>query len=74
MPATSTKVNDVPSVEEVFGKYYDSEVFLALNRDQTKVIATGSTPQRAYANARRNGYKFPVIMKAPTSENSGYIL
>jgi len=74
MPATSVKDKDVPSVETLFGKYYDKEIFLALKRDRSEVVATGATPQKAYANARKRGYKFPIIMRAPSSENFGFIL
>ena len=74
MPETSVKDKDVPSVETIFGKYYDKEIFLALNRARSKVVATGSTPKKAYRNAIKNGYKFAIIVKAPKSEIKGLIL
>ena len=75
MPVTSTiKKVDIPNAEPIFGKYYDKEIFLALNRDRSKVIATGATPQKAYANALKKGFKFPIIMRAPSSENFGFTL
>ena len=74
MPATSVKDRHVPNVETLFEKYYDKEIFLALNRDRSKVVATGATPQKAYANALNKGFKFPIIMRAPSSKNFGFIL
>ena len=74
MSAISVKVKDVPSIETIFVDYYDREIFLALNRDRSKVIATGATPQKAHANSRKRGYKYPIIMRAPSSENYGFIL
>ena len=74
MPATYTKANDVPSVEEVFGKYYGKDLFLAVNKAHTKVIATGATPQKAYKNAEKKGYKYPIIILAPENETFALIL
>ena len=75
MPVTSTsKIVDSTNVDSIFVGYYDKEIFLALNRDRSKVIATGATPQKAHANARKKGYKYPIIMRAPSSENYGFIL
>ena len=75
MPATITRENvDIPSVDAIFGKYFDKEIYLALNRERTKVVATGSTPKTAFRNARRNGYRFAVIVKAPKKDIHGLLL
>lgn len=74
MPMTSVKSKDVPTFDDIFVGYYDKEIFLALNRDRSKVITTGGTPQKAHANARKKGYKYPIIMRAPSSGNFGFIL
>ncbi|MFH1589432.1 MAG: DUF5678 domain-containing protein [archaeon] len=59
--------------QEVFGEYIGKHLYLAMNKEQSKVLATGDTPLEAIENAKEAGYKKPIIMLAPQNTD-GYIL
>lgn len=59
---------------KIFGKYIGKHIYLALNKKQTDVIATGKTPLQAIERAHALGYKHPIIMLAPINDNWGYLL
>lgn len=50
-----------------------SNIWLALDPDSMKVIATGKEPKIAISKARKNGIKNPVITRAPKNYGA-YIL
>ncbi len=60
--------------QKVFGKYLGKLVYLALNKDQTEVIAVGKTPLQAIEKAHELHCLDPVIMLAPPKDVWGYIL
>ncbi len=71
---TSSEKLNVIDISEVYGEYIGKKIFLAINKTRTRVIATGKTPQSAYENAEREGYKYPIIMLAPPSESHAFLL
>lgn len=50
-----------------------SGMWVALNEDRTKALATGKTAKEALQASRKKGVRNPIITKIPT-ENFGYIL
>lgn len=72
---TTVKKNapKVIDFQKVFGEYIGTDKYLALNKEQSKVLATGDTPLEAINNAKETGYEKPVIMLAP-KDVDGYIL
>jgi hypothetical protein len=46
--------------------YFDSGLYLAVTRDNTRVVATGTTIQDAEDQAAAQGCSEPVIMRAPS--------
>ncbi len=39
--------------------------WLALTEDKTKIVASGSTPEEAEANAKRDGVDDPLLIWSP---------
>jgi hypothetical protein len=39
--------------------------WLALNEDETKIVASGSTPEEAEANAKKDGIDDPLLIWSP---------
>jgi hypothetical protein len=46
--------------------YFDSGLYLAVNKDKTTVVGTGKTIQDAVEQAAHHGYSEPIIMRAPS--------
>jgi hypothetical protein len=55
------KVNT--DLSEILRPY--SNVWVALNKEETKVVGSGATPEDAVKEARKNGEDDPVLMRAP---------
>ncbi len=47
--------------------------FVALTYDRKKVLGKGNTPKEAIDEAKKKGYKDPIITKIP-NENRSYLL
>ncbi len=47
--------------------------FLALSHDRKKVLGKARTPQEALEEAKRKGYKEPLLTRIP-EENRSYLL
>ena len=47
--------------------------FVALSYDRKKVLGKGHTPEEALKEARRKGYKDPILTRIPY-ENRSYLL
>ena len=58
-------------LSKVLAKYRNC--WVALSRDERKVIASGKTPKEALTQARLKGEADPILMWAP-KEHSAYIL
>ena len=50
-------------------KYYDTDLYLAINKDRTSVVGTGKTIQDAVEQAAHRGYTEPIIMHAPSRKS-----
>lgn len=72
--AEALKQHDTSEFHKVFGEYIGQHIYLALNKSQTEIIATGKTPLQAIKKAHKRGYKHPIIIIAPQDENCGYLL
>jgi len=46
---------------------------VALSYDRKKVLGKGHTPKEALKEARKKGYKDPILIKIP-NENRSYLL
>ncbi|MBN4081223.1 hypothetical protein JYT44_02540 [Caldithrix abyssi] len=64
----------VVDFKEVFGPYLGKNLFLAVKRDYSFVVATGKGPLEALHNSKENGYSKPILMKAPRDHYWSYIL
>lgn len=47
--------------------------FVALTYDRKKVLGKGHTPEEALKEARKKGYKDPILTRIP-NENRSYLL
>jgi hypothetical protein len=47
--------------------------FVALSYDRKKVLGKGHTPEEAFREAKKKGYKDPILTKIPY-ENRSYLL
>ena len=47
--------------------------FVALSYDRKKVLSKGHTPEEALREAKKKGYKDPILTKIPY-ENRSYLL
>ena len=47
--------------------------FVALSSDRKKVLGKGHTPEEALKEAKRKGYKDPILTRIP-HENRSYLL
>ncbi|MFH1561796.1 MAG: DUF5678 domain-containing protein [Nitrospirota bacterium] len=47
--------------------------FVALSDDREKVVGKGYTPEEAIEEAKKSGYKDPILTKIPY-ENRSYLL
>lgn len=47
--------------------------FVALSYDRKKVLGKGHTPEEAIEEAKKKGYKEPILTKIP-HENRNYLL
>jgi hypothetical protein len=46
--------------------YWDTDLYLAVNREHSKVVGVGKSGEAALQDARKHGYDNPVIMHAPS--------
>lgn len=53
-------------------RHYSNE-WLALSHDQKKVLGRGKTPKLAFNQAKTNGEKSPILLRAPKNFGT-YIL
>lgn len=53
----------------LLANYYDTDLYLAVNKDRTRVVGTGKTIQDAVEVAAHHGYSEPIIMRAPSRKN-----
>jgi hypothetical protein len=53
----------------LLANYYDTGLYLAVNKDLTSVVGTGKTIQDAVEVAVQHGYYDPIIMRAPSRKN-----
>ena len=67
-------MKNVIDFEKVFGPYIGKDVFLAVKRDYSEVIATGTDPLEARENAIKVGYARPILMIAPDEYFGRYVL
>ena len=49
---------------KIFKKY--KGLWVALDTDETTVLAANQTAKAALKEARENGYKSPILMRVPT--------
>jgi uncharacterized NAD(P)/FAD-binding protein YdhS len=52
-------------LKELLKDYYDTDLFLAVTRDRTRVVGTGKTMQDAVEKAAQHGHRDPIVMRAP---------
>jgi len=66
-----SRAQRIIDLTRVLAKYSDR--WVALSRDERRVIASGKTPREALTHAHTKGEKDPILMWAP-KEHGAYIL